>query len=85
MTLGLNTRNVLYLFLGLLYFLVLIILFVGAGLITKAVFDGSKNNLKLVGIEGENQINMCRFTMIITWILYVLIFFILPGYFIFVR
>ena len=84
MAFWLNKRNLLYIVLGVLYLLFVIILFVGAGLITKVLFEGEDEDLKKVGINSE-EVKICRFTMVFTWILYVLIFFILPIYFIFVR
>jgi len=84
MSFGLNRRSVLYIILGLVYLLFVIILFVGAGLITQAIFEGKEEYLKELGIDND-KVKICRFTMIITWFLYILIFFALPIYFIFMR
>ena len=84
MAFGLNKRNLLYIVLGLIYLLFVIILFVGAGLITKVLFEGEDEDLKKVGINSE-EVKICRFTMIISWFMYIVVFIVSPIYFIFVR
>ena len=84
MAFGLNKRNLLYIVLGLIYLLFVIILFVGAGIITKVLFEGEDEDLKKVGINSE-EVKICRFTMIISWFMYIVVFIVSPIYFIFVR
>jgi hypothetical protein len=58
-------------FLFLTYLTFIILLYIGGGFITNAVFKKSEAQLSNVGLDNSDQIHIAQMTMVIFWIFFI--------------